>query len=381
MQRVSSFSRALSNTHWLEWLRALLLLAVTAGLLLLPPLLGVWLSGQDVTDYLIFPPHPEIYEQPGFSWPVFLLIAVVVLLSVMPFLYRLLTVPKYRQKTQSTRMPLWGWIGLIVTAFAWWVAWSRSEVAMSIYGHSFPLLWLGYILVMNALAVRRSGSCLMLAHPLRFLLLFPVSGVFWWFFEYLNLFVKNWYYVDAGVSLDRDPLIAPTLAFATVLPAVASTIYWLSTFKRLNDASVGYWSLRLKSTHWAGWVLLATLLSLIGLGGWPQHVYPLVWISPLLILLAILTLRGHATVFESMAEGDWRPFWLAALAGLICGFFWELWNYGSLLRWEYSVPYVDRFLIFEMPLLGYAGYLPFGLECILIVSLLWGADRKALFAS
>jgi hypothetical protein len=33
------------------------------------------------------------------------------------------------------------------------------------------------------------------------------------------------------------------------------------------------------------------------------------------------------------------------------------------------VPYVQRFQLFEMPLLGYAGYLPFGLECALVMDL------------
>ena len=59
----------------------------------------------------------------------------------------------------------------------------------------------------------------------------------------------------------------------------------------------------------------------------------------------------------------------AALAALICGFFWEMWNFYSLARWTYSVPLVHRFQIFEMPLLGYAGYLPFGLECAVMGSL------------
>ena len=51
------------------------------------------------------------------------------------------------------------------------------------------------------------------------------------------------------------------------------------------------------------------------------------------------------------------------LAGLACGFFWEMWNMWSLAKWVYSVPFVDRFHLFEMPALGYAGYLPFGIEC------------------
>jgi hypothetical protein len=49
-------------------------------------------------------------------------------------------------------------------------------------------------------------------------------------------------------------------------------------------------------------------------------------------------------------------------AGLICGFFWELWNWGSLPKWLYDVPFANRPTLFEMPLLGYGGYLPFALE-------------------
>ena len=43
-----------------------------------------------------------------------------------------------------------------------------------------------------------------------------------------------------------------------------------------------------------------------------------------------------------------------------------MWNVHSLARWQYDIPYVERFRIFEMPLLGYAGYLPFGLECMAV---------------
>ena len=53
-----------------------------------------------------------------------------------------------------------------------------------------------------------------------------------------------------------------------------------------------------------------------------------------------------------------------ALAALTCGFFWETWNYFSLARWTYAIPFVQRFHLFEMPVLGYGGYLPFGLMCL-----------------
>lgn len=47
---------------------------------------------------------------------------------------------------------------------------------------------------------------------------------------------------------------------------------------------------------------------------------------------------------------------------LVCGWFWEMWNYWAFPKWQYTIPWVDFVYVFEMPLLGYSGYLPFGLE-------------------
>ena len=51
---------------------------------------------------------------------------------------------------------------------------------------------------------------------------------------------------------------------------------------------------------------------------------------------------------------------LSAMAALVCGFFWGMWNYYSYAKWVYAIPHVQRFRVFEMPVLGYVGYLPFG---------------------
>jgi len=50
----------------------------------------------------------------------------------------------------------------------------------------------------------------------------------------------------------------------------------------------------------------------------------------------------------------------------------------SRLR-AFTVPYVQRFRPFEMPLLGYAGYLPFGIACAILMDLVarW-AERRAV---
>jgi hypothetical protein len=62
------------------------------------------------------------------------------------------------------------------------------------------------------------------------------------------------------------------------------------------------------------------------------------------------------------ARKDWRMVLVLFAAALICGVFWEMWNIYSWPKWIYTFPYLDQLRIFEMPLAGYLGYLPFGLE-------------------
>ena len=128
----------------------------------------------------------------------------------------------------------------------------------------------------------------------------------------------------------------------------------------------------LKSGRTAIATLIAAGAGLILIGIWPNLLFPLLWLAPLLIVGALQTLMGEHQVFAEMAAGDWRRAMAAATAALICGFFWEMWNLYSLAKWKYSIPLVHRFSVFEMPILGYAGYLPFGLECLVIGDLLDG---------
>ncbi|MEJ2763837.1 hypothetical protein VV869_07640 [Photobacterium sp. MCCC 1A19761] len=275
-----------------------------------------------------------------------------------------------RRSISATAFPYWGWLGLCLLILSWALAWADVSGGESWQRYTFTPLWLGYILVINGLSEKQHGMSLLRAQPGRLGWLFLMSAVFWWFFEYLNLFVHNWYYVGPPITPLTRTLTA-SLSFSTVLPAVMSTVFWLAEFQRCQNAYTQY--VRFPLPHpkaLAGLALLAAMLSLFALGAWPDSFFPLVWISPLMVIVALETLAGKPTLFSVIPKGDWRPFALPALAGLQCGFLWELWNFGSKAPWIYNIPYVDRFYLFEMPLLGYAGYLPFGLECALIASLL-----------
>jgi hypothetical protein len=336
------------------------------------PLLGAAMAGHPLERYLEFPPLTRYVDHAPFSWGAFIGLAVLVGAVTAPFLIRVSQVkhPNGVAINPTEPFPWWGWAGVGVVAVAWMLAWTRFAWVADLQPFTFSPLWMGYILIVNALTVSRTGSCLMWDRPRYFVWLFPLSAAFWWFFEYLNRFVQNWYYVGISEFTPWEYILHATLPFSTVLPAVLSTTEWLASFPRLNEAWRNLWPVRIRNPKVVGWLgFLLASAGLMGIGIWPDYLFPLLWLSPLIIITSLQAMLGEPTVFSRVSKGDWRPIWLPALAGMICGFFWEMWNVNSLAHWEYAVPYVHRVQIFEMPLLGYAGYLPFGMECKVIADL------------
>ncbi len=339
------------------------------------PLLGMAVGNADIRPYMEFPPLTRYVDHAPFDPIAFSAIALVDVLMLCGVVH--LFKDAYRRsgsrRRHAGRFPWWGWIGLVELAAGWVLAWSRFPWFAKWQPHTFCLPWIGYIIVVNALSIARSGRSLMTDMPVRFALLWPVSALFWWFFEYLNRFVQNWYYVGVSSFSPAEYIFHASLAFATVLPAVLSTQRLLLTFGTFHTGFKSVVSLKfLENKRTAGAILPAAGAGLMFIGLYPDLLYPLVWGAPLLVITSLQTLNGKPTIFKGLSVGDWRAIIGSAMAALICGFFWELWNYYSLARWEYAIPFANRFHIFEMPILGYGGYLPFGLECLLIGQMVAG---------
>ena len=348
-------------------------LSVFAAVVIGAPLLGVYLSGRPVALFATFPPLTTPAAHQPFSWLVF--VAYLFPLAGVAGLVGAAAgcgqpVPESGKPPRSSRFPLWGWFALALLAVSWLFAWTRLPWVGPLQRHSFIPLWVAYIGAVNALCVRQSGTCPLRQEPVFFAALFPLSAIFWWFFEYLNQFVQNWYYT----GVDYGPVaysVHATVSFSTVLPAVYTTWRWLAGLGWLKRRFAGLPSLRRFASPLLQWPLfLISSAGLIGIGLRPEELFPLLWIAPLLLLTSLRHIAGRRTLFTAMAEGDWRPALSAAAAALVCGCFWEMWNFHSLAKWKYSIPYVHRFELFEMPVLGYMGYLPFGLLCIEITELL-----------
>jgi len=332
------------------------------------PLVGVILKGFPLTRYLEFPPQIRYVDHAPFSWPVFIGYLLLILTAVIALIVRGIRGPRMRGARVLTRyrFPWWGWSGVGAGVIFWLLAWTRFSWFEACQPHTFTPLWLSYIVAANALAYRRTGACMMRDRPGFFLCLFPFSAIFWWFFEYLNRFVQNWHYI--GFQFGPGAYIAyATLSFSTVLPAVLGTREWIAGSSLVQN---GFRDFVLVRIPWPRAVATAVLIlsgaGLAGIGVWPNLLFPLLWVSPLLIIVSVQVIRGEPGIMDELAAGDWRSVVASASAAVVCGWFWEMWNAYSLAKWTYSVPYVQKYLIFEMPVLGFAGYLPFGLECVVM---------------
>jgi hypothetical protein len=181
--------------------------------------------------------------------------------------------------------------------------------------------------------------------------------------------VWNWYYVGIAEMGAAEYAFFATCSFSTVLPAVTATAEFLSTFKPFADSRLcGFKGFDIHRPLCVAALVLTAAAGLTGIVFCPHLTYPLLWISPLAVFLVVQILMKESTVLDGLKSGDWRLAVRFALASLICGWFWEMWNFHSAAQWIYAVPYVHRFQIFEMPAVGFAGYLPFGIECAAVAA-------------
>ncbi len=253
--------------------------------------------------------------------------------------------------------PLQGWIGIIFVTVFWYLNWELDGLRTQIL--FFPL-WLGYALTVDAIVFFKKGTSLLNRNAKKYFSLFLISAPAWWLFELLNLTTQNWFYDGKQFFTDWEYAVYATLSFSTVIPAVFGTAELAGTFKWIQKIKPGVKippTRKILIIHFLlGWLMLVLMTI------FPQYFFLFVWISVFFILEPVNAWLKNRTLFEFISAGDWRPVFSLWIGCLICGFFWEMWNYLSYPKWVYHVPFVDFLHIFEMPLIGYLGYLPFSLE-------------------
>ena len=238
-----------------------------------------------------------------------------------------------------------------------------------------PIVWTGYILLMDGLVFRLKGSSLLNGRLREFFFLLPTSITLWLVFELYNFPLKNWTYINLPEILWQR-WIGYAWAFATILPAIFETAEWLEgmgLFSRFRVKPIPISTGFLRGTAVAG--ALCAFLPLLAPPAIAPYLFGFVWVGYALMLDPVNYFSGVPSLFRDLQEGKLERLAGYFTAGLICGLLWEFWNYWATAKWVYTVPIMQNYKLFEMPLIGYLGFPAFALECFVItvfVKRWWG---------
>ncbi len=197
-----------------------------------------------------------------------------------------------------------------------------------------------------------------------------LSVPFWLIFEAYNLYDFSWQYVHFSILMHL-------VNFTTIMPAL------LETFSLFNVMEVGK---RLDSgksasgrKRYAGgafpangiWILVAAglLVSLLPFA-FPSMGFLFMWIGLFLLIDPIDYLTGRPSIVKKLGSGQRSIVVRLFMSGMTMGLFWEFWNYQAYPKWTYTISiFLSNVKLFEMPILGYIGYLPFAMEAFLFYAL------------
>lgn len=259
------------------------------------------------------------------------------------------------------RLKWYGWLGLTVVIVSEICLFARQPFVSRWFT---PIVWSGYILFADALALRLRGRSLIHDRPRAALMMAWLSVGCWLLFEAYNLRLRNWYYVGVPENpLKRD--WALLWSFATIMPGMfetADVLEGLGFLRRLKARPRPLSPTLLAGMFVVGLacVVIPPLLPL----SIARYTFGLVWMGFILLLEPLnLRLRADSPLGE-WARGDPAPALRLLAAGLVCGFLWEFWNFWAAAGWRYTLPWPLDFGVhyFRMPVLGLLGFPPFAWE-------------------
>lgn len=240
-----------------------------------------------------------------------------------------------------------------------------------------PIAWTSYLMIVDAMVFATSGHS-RLQDPGRFLMAGLLSIPLWLVFEAYNLRLRNWTYVGVPSGW-AGALLGYGWSFSTITPAILETADLIETFGWLQPSRpVAFSSASKRGMILFGAVCLVLPIAL------PAHIgaylFGLVWIGFVFLLDPVNQRIGAPSLLADLGAGRRGRFGSLLISGWVCGWLWEFWNFWAAAKWHYIFPILQHRKIFEMPFVGYLGFLPFALECFVMYStaaFALGLDRRA----
>jgi hypothetical protein len=364
-------------------IRKLLYILLSIVAIVVLPWLGSYIlqNGQFPDGFFAYPPLKPIEKITSFDPLVFTIVAILcsgmAAVYIFPQWFGFRKVKADIKPITTTKLPVWFWIGLFCWGGALLLLASHARnPAWLIHWSDLPLFW-GFTLMLDGWVYSRNGGKSLISFAPQELIGIGVASISgWMIFEFLNFFVDdNWYY-PWGNIIDREEFLLYACCISSGLLPLAFEWYCLfQTFPNLNNRFAEGKKI-IFSNVFKTICLIGGLVAIFLSGLFPMQLFGALWLSPPIILAVVLDKVGVWTPLKSIGQGNWAPTLLSALTYLVTGFCLEGQNYlsaqhngqevvytGDPAYWQYSLPYVDVLHIFEMPLLGFFGYLPFGVYC------------------
>lgn len=253
-----------------------------------------------------------------------------------------------------------------------------------------PIFWTGYILLIDGVIFSFKGKSFVFFSGFPIVIL--LSIVVWWFFEWMNIFISNWRYTGLPELITR--YIGYFWAFSTIIPGVLLTYgVFLLLFR---DLRIEFHKFNVNNKILTIMILLGFCFLLLpivpfsidfvdrsadpelffwikwfGDLKYSEYMAFAVWTFGFLILDPINYLMQKPSMIGYMEKGNYKVVVLLTFTGIVCGILWETVNWFAETRWFYTVPILGNVKVFEMPVLGYLGFITFAWEIYDIVAFVY----------
>jgi hypothetical protein len=236
----------------------------------------------------------------------------------------------------------------------------------------YSFAWWSFILMIDSLNFRRNKKSPLFESKEIFLFTAFISVFVWLIFELFNLRLTIWTYHDLPPSL-WERWLGYFIAYASVIPAIKEIALFIRTFFKGTE----FFLFKIRVTAaFLKIIFILGLLSIILSLSWPRIFFPFIWLCFILILEPLNYRLKNRTFLREVEEESWSNLLSWILAGLVAGILWEFWNFWATSHWQYSLPYLNFWRVFQMPVFGYTGFLPFALEVFALYQILFWAYKK-----
>jgi len=265
------------------------------------------------------------------------------------------------------KLKTYGWIGLALILFA------EAGVVLHQFGFEFahyicdwttPLCWSGYNLFIDSIINRIKGSSLVYNRRKDFCVQIISSIFFWIIFDAYNLHIKNWEYIGLP---NKFILLSIYIGIANgvAIPGTLLTCELISTLQLFDKFKIKKLNVITKPIICYSVIFFGILFLSLPLAfnhDIAKYLFGFVVIGFFLLLEPIIYLYNKKdSLLEDLEHGKLHSIFNLFLAGFICGFLWEFWNYWSLTKWIYQSYATDKIHIFEASPIGFLMYAPIGL--------------------